>query len=213
MWSALKSPLIISTDLRDLTAPALTILNNPAVIAINQDPLSRPAVQIRRDLNVKKDQYGVGEAQVWSGHLAGGDQVVVFFNAADEDLNMEASLTEIFYHEGPNGHAPQVKEVWEIYDLWGDRMEDSVAQKILDAPTPSKANKLFEAAGWYNSTAVPYKQGLNYRDPRLLGKKVGTIVPGGLLKAKVKRHSAEMFRLISENGKNLKRYNYVKDEL
>ena len=127
MWSALKSPLLISTDLRDLTAPALTILNNPAVIAINQDPLSRSAVQNRRDLNVKKDQHGIGKAQVWSGHLAGGDQVVVFFNAADEDLNMEASLIELFYHEGPNGHAPQVKETWGIYDLWGDRMENGVA--------------------------------------------------------------------------------------
>jgi alpha-galactosidase len=49
MWSALKSPLLIGTDLRDLTGPALTILNNPAVIAINQDPLSRSAVQILRD--------------------------------------------------------------------------------------------------------------------------------------------------------------------
>ena len=213
MWSALKSPLLIGTDLRDLKASTLTILNNPAVIAINQDPLSRSAVQVRRDLDVKKDQYGVGEAQVWSGHLAGGDQVVVFLNAADEDLNMEASLTEIFYHDGPNDHAPQVRESWDIYDLWSDRMEDGVAQKILDSSSPSKANMVITDAGWYNSTAVPYKQGLKDLDQRLYGKRIGTIGPGGLLKSKVKRHSAEMFRLISKNNKSLKRYNHIKDEL
>lgn len=213
MWSALKSPLLIGTDLRDLTAPALTILNNPAVIAINQDPLGRSAVQIRRDVSVKKDQYGMGEAQVWSGHLASGDQVVVFLNAADEDLDMVATLAEIFYHEGPNGHARQVKETWEVHDLWGDRMDNNVAQKILDAVDHSIAEALSRDARWYNSSEISYKQGLRDQDPRLLGKKVSTINPGGSLKAKVKRHSAEMFRLISENSGKLKRYSYVKDEL
>jgi alpha-galactosidase len=155
----------------------------------------------------------MGEAQVWSGHLAGGDQVVVFLNASDEDLDMIATLAEVFYHEGPNGHAPQVKETWEIYDLWGDRMDNNVAQKILDATNPSVAEKLSRDAGWYNSTEIPYKQELRGLDPRLLGKKVGTISPGGSLKAKVKRHSVEMFRLTSENSEKLKRYSYVKDEL
>jgi alpha-galactosidase len=196
-----------------LTSPALTILNNPAVIAINQDPLGRSAVQIRRDSNVKKDQYGIGEAQVWSGQLAGGDQVVVFLNAADEDLNMEASLAELFYHEGSNGHAPQVKEKWAVYDLWANRMDNSVAQKILDAPTLATANKLLHGADWYNSTEISYKHALKDKDPRLLGKRIGTISPQGSLKAIVRRHSAEMFRLISDNSKELKRYNYVKGEL
>lgn len=213
MWSALKSPLLISTDLREVTSPALTILNNPAVIAINQDPLGRSAVQIRRDLNVKKDQYGMGEAQVWSGQLAGGDQVVIFLNAADEDLNMEASLAEIFYHEGPNGHAPQVKEKWTVYDLWANRMDNNVAQQILDAPTLAAANELLHGLEWYNSTEIPYKQGLADKNSRLFGKWIGTISPKGSLKSIVRRHSAEMFRLVSENGTQLKRYNNVKDEL
>jgi len=213
MWSALKSPLLISTHLRDLSPSAFTILNNPAVIAINQDPLGRSAVQIRRDINVKKDEYGMGEAQVWSGHLASGDQVVIFLNAADEDLDLEASLIEIFYHEGPNGHAAQVKETWNVYDLWGDRMDDGLAQRILSASSSSEANKLLKKANWYNSTEIPYSQGLKDLDSRLLGKKVQTIRPGGSLKVTVRRHSAEMFRLISENNKNLKRYNYVNDEL
>ena len=213
MWAALKSPLLIGADLRELNAAALTILNNPAVISINQDPLGRSAVQIRRDFDLKKDEFGVGEAQVWSGHLAGGDQVVIFLNACGEDLNMESTLSEIFYHDGPNGLAPQVQEKWIVYDLWGNRMDSETAQKILDASNPEAASTLFKDVDWYNSTEIPYKQGLQDKDARLLGKKIGTISPKGSLKLKVKKHSVQMLRLVSENGSGLKRYNSVKDEL
>ena len=63
MWAALKFPLIVGHDLRELSPSTLTILNNPAVIAINQDPLGRPAGRIYRNTNVKKDEYGEGESK------------------------------------------------------------------------------------------------------------------------------------------------------
>jgi alpha-galactosidase len=67
MWAALKSPLLIGADLRTLSAQALSILNNPAVIAISQDPLGRSAARIFRNQNVKKDKYGQGQVQIWTG--------------------------------------------------------------------------------------------------------------------------------------------------
>ncbi len=201
----------MGNDLRKLSPSALTILNNPAVIAINQDPLGRSATQIRRDTGVAKDKYGIGETQVWSGHLAAGDQVLVFLNAANEDVEMSASLEEIFYSDGPEGSAPQVHETWEVYDLWANRMEESVAQKILDSSIQDFATVLREA-NWYNATAIVYKDGLDSRDARLLGKRIGDVKPKGTLKSLVKRHSAEMFRL-SNPSKNLRRYISYKDEL
>jgi len=39
MWSIMKSPLIISTDLEKLGEKSLNVLSNKEVIAINQDPL------------------------------------------------------------------------------------------------------------------------------------------------------------------------------
>lgn len=60
MWAAVKSPLLIGADLRKLSPKTLTILNNPAIIAVNQDPLGRSALRIFRDENVKKDRYGQG---------------------------------------------------------------------------------------------------------------------------------------------------------
>jgi alpha-galactosidase len=192
----------MGNDLRTLSASALTILNNPAVIAVSQDPEGRSVARVRRETDVAKDKYGIGEIQVWSGPLYGGDQVVVLLNAAGEDARISASLEEIFLHDGPEGSAPQINEEWEVFDLWADRMDTAFAQKILKAPT-DKLERLFKEASWYNSTELSYKDGLKRRDARLMGKKVGNITPGGSLTAKVKRHSVEMYRLksVAHGGK------------
>ena len=192
----------MGNDLRTLSASALTILNNPAVIAVSQDPEGRSVARVRREMGVAKDKYGIGEIQVWSGPLYGGDQVVVLLNAASEDARISASLEEIFLHDGPEGSAPQINEEWEVFDLWADRMDTTFAQKVLKAPT-DKLERLFKEANWYNSTELSYKDGLKRRDARLMGKKVGNITPGGSLTAKVKRHSVEMYRLksVAHGGK------------
>ena len=211
MWAAVKSPLLIGNDLRTLSAKSLSILNNPAVIAINQDPEGRSVTRIRRDLDVAADKYGVGETHVWSGSLYGGDQVVILLNAGGEDKEMSATLAEIFIHDGPEGSAPQVKETWDIYDLWANRMAEDVAQKIVNAPV-DEAVKLLKVANWYNATALSYKEGLKKGDERLLGKKIGRVEAGGSLTAAVKSHSAEMFRLKSV-GSGGKRKVHAKEEL
>jgi alpha-galactosidase len=201
----------MGNDLRSLSAASLTILNNPAVIAISQDPVGHSVYRVRRELNVAKDKYGVGEIQVWSGGLSGGDQVVLLLNAAGEDARISASLEEIFLHDGPEGSAPQVNEEWEVFDLWGNRMDNALAQKILDADEKD-VEKLWKQANWYNSTEISYKEGLKKRDKRLMGKKVGKINAGGSLTAKVKRHSVEVFRLRSV-GHGGKRKVHAKEEL
>ncbi len=206
MWAALKSPLLIGADLRDLSAKTLTILNNPAVIAVNQDPLGRSVAQIFRDQQVKKDKYGQGEVQIWSGPLWRHDQLVIFLNAADEDLEMTTTLNDIFIHEGPEGSAPQTKDEFDVYDLWADRMDDHTGQQIL-------AGKHQYKNSWYNATQTSYKEGLAKADERLLGKRVGSIGPKhDTLRATVPRHGVRMFRLRNLNGGS-HRYALTKDEL
>ncbi|KAH7361077.1 melibiase [Rhexocercosporidium sp. MPI-PUGE-AT-0058] len=211
LWAALKSPLLMGNDLRTLSANALTILNNPAVIAINQDPEGRSIARVRRETGASPDKYGIGEIQVWSGYLYGGDQVVLLLNAGGKNTRISASLAEIFLHDGPEGSAPQVQEEWEVYDLWANRMDTDLGQKILDVDT-NQLEKLFKDANWYNSTETSYKDGLKKSDPRLMGKKTGKIAPGGSLTAKVNKHSVEMFRLRSV-GSGGKRKIHSKDEL
>jgi alpha-galactosidase len=213
MWAALKSPLLMGHDLRTMSATTLTILNNPAIIAISQDPLGLAVNLVRRDTNVKKDKYGMGETHLWTGRLASSDQVVILFNAADQDIQMSASLEEIFYYEGPEGSAPQVKQAWDVYDLWAGRMSIETAQKILNADDDLRSREqLLKDAHWYNSSAVSYQEGLKAGDPRLIGKKSSSIPAGGTLSVLVKRHSAEVFRLRSP-GEKTARYSMAKDEL
>ncbi|RDW62828.1 hypothetical protein BP5796_11130 [Coleophoma crateriformis] len=207
LWAALNSPLLMGNDLRTLTASALSILNNPAVIAISQDPLAKSAIRIKRDVNVKKDEYGVGEAQIWSGKLFGGDQVVIFLNAADEDLEMKASLEEIFIRE--TGKAPQAQEDWEVHDLWANRMSDAVAQKIIDSP--EQYATILSGIDWYNSTVIPYKEGIEKGDKRLLGKRIETLKARTMFVKTVKRHSAQMYRLRSSD-RGAKKENLPSDD-
>ena len=207
MWAALKSPLLIGTDIRKLSAKTLSILNNPAVIAVNQDPLGSPASRVRQDLDVKKSKYGQGEVQIWSGPLFPNDRLVVLLNAADEDLTIKTDLNEIFVHEGPEGSAPQTKHEWELYDLWADRMADKDAKKVLEGEHPQAYKD------WYNATQVPYKNGLLAGDERLLGRKVGTLSPDNpCLQKQVPKHGVKMYRLRSVSD-GPARYALRKEEL
>lgn len=213
MWAALKSPLLIGTDLRHLDAAALRILNNPAVIAVNQDPLGRSAVRRARSFSVPKNRWGEGETQVWSGPLYPNDQLVLFLNAADENLEMSIPLSDVFVDDGPGGSAPQTRETWDLHDLWANAMDEDTAQHIIDA-APLGFSTSTTAHRWYNATEKPYAKGLQDGDKRLLGKKVGVVGPGAQteIKAHVPRHGVRMFRLRCHNG-YLKRYTVAKDEL
>ncbi|KAI1611785.1 glycoside hydrolase superfamily [Exophiala viscosa] len=209
--AALKSPLLIGADLRTLSAQALTILNNPAVIAINQGPLGRSVARILRDLNVKKDRYGQGEVQIWTGPLFPHDQLVVFLNAADEDLEMTTTLNDVFVHEGPEGSATQTEETFDAHDLWANRMDIVTAEKILTREQSQQPPS--HAKEWYNATVTPYKDGLLEADPRLLGQRIGSFGPDQpVLRADVPRHGIRMFRLRNLTGGGT-RYALHKDEL
>ncbi|KAL1607082.1 hypothetical protein SLS59_002786 [Nothophoma quercina] len=218
LWAALKSPLFLGNDLRDMPAPALTIINNPAIIALSQDPHGRSVTRVRRDTNVAKDVYGQGETHVWAGYLANGDQVVILLNAAAEDLDMSISLAEIFTPFGPHGSAPHVQYDWAVHDLWAHRMAQGTAEELLGAKTEGERAAVLKKAEWYNATETPYEQGLRDGDARLFGEKIGVVKAGGDVEARVKSHSAKVFRLrrvVKEGekfkGKSIDRV--AKDEL
>lgn len=68
----------------------------------------------------------MGETQVWSGKLYGDDRVVVLLNAAAEDIEMSATLEEIFLQE--TGKPAQARESWTVFEPGRNRM-DEVAQQ------------------------------------------------------------------------------------
>ena len=69
MWSA---PLIIATDVRNMTAQKKSIVMNADAIAVDQDPLARGGDRIQFD--------NATGAQVWVKEMSANRRAVVFFN-------------------------------------------------------------------------------------------------------------------------------------
>lgn len=196
-----------------MDAATLSIINNPAIIAISQDPRGRSVQRVSRNTSVPEDSYGIGETHVWSGPLANGDQVVILLNAANADVGVSASLEDIFVMDGVHGTAPQVHQSWAVHDLWADRMSEKDAQAILDASTESERAKLYRKLDLYNATETPYADGIANEDARLFGKKIGTVKACGSIEANVPRHSAKVYRLRSLEEGTSARKSLLKQEL
>jgi alpha-galactosidase len=106
LWAAFKSPLLMTNVMTDIDAPTLSILQNPAVLAISQDPTGSSVSRIWRN------SVADGEIQLFSGSLTGGDQVVVLLNGGSKAREMTATLEDIFWESGVAGTASQVRSAW-----------------------------------------------------------------------------------------------------
>ncbi|KAM3080989.1 hypothetical protein ACMFMG_004948 [Clarireedia jacksonii] len=206
MWSIAKSPLILGNDLRKILPADLSIISNPAVIAVNQDPLGNSAA--RRWMYPVSADDSIRTLQMWSGPLINTttsrftDQVVLLINGGSTPLTMNASLADIFVDSGPAGTAPQVGISWELRDLWGNRMSNATAAGIIaasaaagNATTGYNATTVGEDEGRYNATATSYAEGLRTGRSELLGSVTGTVAPSGTVSALVQPHGVRMFRM------------------
>ena len=119
LWSLMKSPLLIGTDLRKIDNESLRILTNPEVIAVNQDKL---AVQ-----GTKRRRYGVELInEVWAGPLEGGAYAVVLVNRSFEvTSNVTANWSD--FGLDPNKEA-NVRDLWQMKDL--GKMKGSITATL-----------------------------------------------------------------------------------
>ncbi|KAJ7575145.1 glycoside hydrolase family 27 protein, partial [Mycena floridula] len=85
-WAAVKSPLIISTDLTVASTQTLNILKNPRIIALNQDPLGKSISFKRRYTN---------DHDVWAGPLADGSTVAFVINLVNTSRSVTFSLADV----------------------------------------------------------------------------------------------------------------------
>ena len=105
LWCAAKAPLIIGTDVTNITAAALAILTNAEAIAVNQDPLGVQAAAVWSSAGTavpggsgKNGLPRVPKQSVWVGPLEGGAFAVVLFNAAEEAAPI--TLTQAMLGQG-----------------------------------------------------------------------------------------------------------------
>lgn len=91
LWSILKSPLIISTALKDtftsISPESLDILSNTRVIDYSQDNLGRAANLTKRDTEAGVD--------VWSGPLSNGRTITALVNWNDHSIDGTLNLPDI----------------------------------------------------------------------------------------------------------------------
>ena len=101
LWSLLASPLLIGCDMSQLDEFTLSLLANPEVLAVNQDPLGRQAGRVLVD----------GRLEVWARPLSDGTQAVGLFNRG----RSEATITVSFADLGLAGLQP-VRNLWQRAD-------------------------------------------------------------------------------------------------
>lgn len=169
MWAAMKSPLIMGNDVTSMDAATYSILTNPAILAISQDPLGATIERRWRYFVPHQDTYGVGEIQMHAGNLANGDWVVVLINAATCEYHMNATATDIFIDNG-GAKSTEAMSNWDVYDLWANRMPPAVANQILNAN--STVNIANVDTYLYNATAMSYADGIMANHTTLMGKMV-----------------------------------------
>ncbi|KAK3672359.1 hypothetical protein LTR78_007666 [Recurvomyces mirabilis] len=169
MWAAMRSPLLIGTNILTLSPQSYSIYTNPAILAISQDPSGGIVQRIWRYFVPSTDQYGLGEIQLWAGQLAYGDYCVIFLNAANEDMYMNATLADIFLGAGYSTTS-NTQSNFDVYDLGANRMPNATAQTILNGN--STIGAMNGTSYLYNSTAQSYAKGIAKNDTLLMGKMI-----------------------------------------
>ncbi|MFG2043560.1 glycoside hydrolase family 27 protein [Dactylosporangium sp. NPDC048998] len=125
LWAAMAAPLIAGADLATAGAATLADLANPGVIAVDQDPLGRPARLIS----------AAGGLDVLARPLANGDVAVVLFN----ETGTAATITTGAARAG----APAAAR-YTLHDLWAGTTATTTGP--IAATVPAHGAAMFRVA-------------------------------------------------------------------
>jgi alpha-galactosidase len=103
LWSLLSSPLLIGCDMTQLDDFTTGLLSNDEVIAVNQDPLGKPAGRITQT----EEGY-----EVWARDLADGSKAVGLFNRSELPAQVSIKWSDLQL-TGPQ----KVRDIWREKDL------------------------------------------------------------------------------------------------
>lgn len=98
LWAVAAAPLVIASDVRDLSQYSIDVLSDADVLAVNQDPLGDQAVRVSP----------VGAQETWVKDMSDGSKVVVLLNRASTPAEVATSVSEI----GLRGARVAIKDLW-----------------------------------------------------------------------------------------------------
>ena len=92
MWAMLAAPLMVSVDLSTIGPASLATIDNPNVIAIDQDPAGVQGQLIAQD----------GYAEVWDKPLSDGSRAVALLNLGYPNLTITATALGVGLGAAPS---------------------------------------------------------------------------------------------------------------
>ena len=118
LWAAMKSPLLIGTDLAAISADSLAVLKNKHLLAFNQDSVhGAPATPYKWGTNPDWTFNMSFPAEYWSGAYQGGTLALVF------NPYPTAQARNITFDEIPElrrGRGRGRHHVYRAIDIWTD---------------------------------------------------------------------------------------------
>lgn len=113
MWVITASPLIVATDVRNMTDIMNSVLLNTEVIAINQENGTPAGDRISKE---NCDSKQSDACQVWTRKMSDGSIAVVLLNEGDDDHLFGVTFDEL----GMNWNSATVvtvRDLWKQSDL------------------------------------------------------------------------------------------------
>lgn len=114
LWAMLASPLLIGCDMSQLDDFTLNLLKNSEVIAINQDPLGKQAIQ-----KLKNENF-----QVWLKELEDGSKAIAIINVSEKIQNVSIDFKTLGITS-----IKKIRDVWRQKDLQNNTIFDTVIPK------------------------------------------------------------------------------------
>ena len=112
MWAAMKSPLIVGTDLSDISGADVDVLKNRYLLAFSQDSeVGAPATPYKWGTNPDYTFNTTFPAEYWSGESSNGTLVLIG-NWLDDTVTKVANYSEI--------PGLQAGGTYNVVDVWAD---------------------------------------------------------------------------------------------
>jgi alpha-galactosidase len=125
MWAMLAAPLILGSDPRTLSPSTISMLTNPQVIAVDQDPLGAQGTLLTQ----------AGSTQVWVKPLASGARAVALFNRGTASAQITTSAQAV--------GLPAASQ-YQLVDLWGGTTTSTSG--TITATVPAHGVVLYRAS-------------------------------------------------------------------
>jgi len=125
LWSILAAPLIAGNDLSTMTPEIRSILTNPEVIAVDQDPAGKQGKRIKQATQV----------EVWKKSLSGGAIALAIFNRGEAATKASFAWSDLGV--SPPG---SLRDLWERREVpAGDQLEIEIEAhgvRMIRLPNP-----------------------------------------------------------------------------